>query len=398
RPAESVGCPPVSEPSEGAPGGPPDPAPPRTGSGTGATPLRVERLATRGFRNLGETLLAPGPAFNVIHGDNGAGKSNLLEALHYLGALKSFRGAKTDDLIGLDAERALVQAKISGEAAPRIFRVLLERRKARRLQLDGKRPRSIATWHGALQVVLFHPGDLTLAMGSPEPRRAFLDRILEQMDATYAAALSTYSKALRSRNRLLKLEQLDRRSITAYDAILCQAGEVIGQTRARLVDDIAPRAEQAFASVAGVELPLEVRYEPRVEPTQEAIRAALAKAWEKDRARGFTADGPHGDDLALRVREGVKARHHASQGQHRAIVLALKVAELDVLTARIGRVPILLLDDVSSELDRSRNRRLFALLRQLGGQVFLTTTHPEFILLEEDRVDFRVEAGSIEGD
>lgn len=348
----------------------------------------------KGFRNLTTERLDPGPHFNVIHGDNGAGKSNLLEAIHYLGSLRSFRGAKTDDLIQLDETQAALSAKISGDVAPRIFRVALDRDKARKLQLDGKRPRSIATWHGAIQMVLFHPGDLTLAMGSPEPRRTFLDRILEQMDATYGSTLSSYTKALRSRNRLLKKDDIDRRSVTAYDSILSQAGAIIGQTRARLIEDLAPRTEKAFAEVAGVELPLEVRYAPRVEPDPDVILQKLRASYDKDRARGFTAEGPHGDDLSLRVRS-VKAKHHASQGQHRAIVLALKVAELDVLASRIGRVPILLLDDVSSELDRSRNRRLFELLSKLGGQVFLTTTHPEFILLENDRRDFHVESGTI---
>ncbi|MCA9611472.1 MAG: DNA replication and repair protein RecF, partial [Myxococcales bacterium] len=336
--------------------------------------------------------------FNVVHGDNGAGKSNLLEAIHYLGALKSFRGARSEDLIGVEEEKALLQARVSGESFGRTLKVLLARSEARKLALDDKRPRSTAHWLLAVPMVLFHPGDAGLAMGPPEPRRAYLDRILEQMDATYGATLASYGKALRSRNRLLKMDDVDRRSVTAYDAVLAQAGAIVGQTRARLVEDLAPRAERAFVEVAGVELPLEVRYEPRVTPDPEALAAALAKSYEKDRARGFTAEGPHADELALRVRrssDAVAAKHHASQGQHRAIVLALKVAELDVLAARVQRVPILLLDDVSSELDRSRNRRLFELLQRLGGQVFLTTTHAEFILLEEQRVDFRVEAGAV---
>jgi DNA replication and repair protein RecF len=367
------------------------------------TALRVERLVTRGFRNLGTTTLDPGPGFNVVHGDNGAGKSNLLEAIHYLGALRSFRGARAEDLVGVEDDKALLQARVSGESFGRTLKVLISRTEPRRLALDDKRPRSTAQWLLAVPMVLFHPGDAGLAMGPPEPRRAYLDRILEQMDATYAATLASYQKALRSRNRLLKLENVDRRSVIAYDGVLAQAGAIVGQTRARLVDDLAPRAERAFVEVAGVELPLEVRYEPRVEPDPDAIVAALAKSYEKDRARGFTAEGPHSDELALRVRREADAvaakhfaaKHHASQGQHRAIVLALKVAELDVLAARVSRVPILLLDDVSSELDRSRNRRLFELLRRMGGQVFLTTTHAEFILLEEERTDFRVEAGVV---
>lgn len=361
--------------------------------------LRVEFLRTRGFRNLrGATPessfqdLKPGPHFNVISGDNGAGKSNLLEALHYLGALKSFRGAKTQDLVGLESEDAILAARVSGDVLPHRFEIALSRSRARKLQLDGKRPRSLSRWHQSIQVVLFHPGDLTLAMGAPEPRRAFLDRILEQMDPTYSSSLASYQKALRSRNRLLKDEERDPRAFAAYEAVLAQAGAIVGQTRARLVEDLAPRAEEAFRDVAGVELPLEVRYRPRVEPDPEIIQRALREAFRKDLARGFTADGPHADDLELRVRQ-VAAKHHASQGQHRAIVLALKVAELDVLGAKVGKVPVLLLDDVSSELDRTRNRRLFALLAKLGGQVFLTTTHPEFILLEDDRVDLAVEGG-----
>jgi DNA replication and repair protein RecF len=243
-------------------------------------------------------------------------------------------------------------------------------------------------------MVLFHPGDLILASGAPDKRRAFVDRMLEQLDPIYGSTLLSYEKALRSRNRLLKEERADRRSVRAFDAILSKAGAVIGQARSRVIDDLAPRVERAFTEVFAGETPLRVRYQPRVEPTEAAIAEALGRSFDKDRARGFTADGPHGDDLQLQL-HGVGARHHGSQGQHRTIVLALKTAELDLLSERGGRVPILLLDDVSSELDRSRNRRFFEVLSHAGGQVFLTTTHPEFILLEDDRVDFKVDDGRV---
>ncbi len=357
--------------------------------------LRVERLIVRGFRNLADLDLSPGPRFNVLAGDNGQGKSNLLEAVYYLGSLASFRGAGREDLIGHEHERALLAARFVTSPAPIKAQVRLSRREGRQLALDEKRPRSTGAWLTALPMVLFHPGDVALAGGSPEARRAFLDRILEQMDATYGRASQTYRKALRSRNRLLKQERADPRSITAYDELLAASGAVIGQSRARLAADLKPRVEDAFREVAGEELPLELAYRPRVEPTVEAIRRALAGSLAKDLARGFTVEGPHGDDLALTVRER-GARHHASQGQHRMMVLALKVAELDVLTHRVGQVPALLLDDVSSELDPVRNRRLFALLDRLGGQVFLTTTQRELIRLEDGRVDFRVAAGRVE--
>jgi DNA replication and repair protein RecF len=356
--------------------------------------LRIGRLAARGFRNLQPLELAPGPCFNVVHGDNGAGKSNLLEVIYYLGSLRSFRGARTDDMVALTEPASRFEARVLGEAAPRTYRVGLERGRARQLALDGKRPRSIATWHGSIHMVLFHPGDVLLAGGPPEGRRALLDRILEQVDPAYGPALAAYTKALRSRNRLLRQEPVSRKAVQAYDGVLARSGAEVGQRRIRIVEELADRASAAFAEVVGEALPLEVKYRPRVDPDAQAIAAALERAFDKDVARGFTADGPHADDLGLELRQ-VAARHHASQGQQRAIVLALKVAELDVLTRRTGKVPILLLDDVSSELDRARNRRLFELLGRLGGQVFLTTTHPEFILLDHDRVDFHVKSGQI---
>jgi len=357
--------------------------------------LRLERLAVRGFRNLADLDLEPGPRFNVLSGDNGQGKSNLLEAVCYLGSLDSFRLARKDALIRHEAQRAVIAGKLAASPAPITAKIALDRRKARSLALNDKRPRSRGVWIATLPMVLFHPGDLSLAHGSPQGRRDFLDRVLAQMDSGYSKTTAAYTKALRSRNRLLKREDADRRSITSYDELLATHGAAIGQARAALVEALEPLTVDAFTQVAGTELPLEVAYRPRVEPTAEAIRAALGRSLTKDLARGFTAEGPHGDDLGLTVRER-GARHAASQGQHRMMVLALKIAELHALTRRVGRVPILLLDDVSSELDPTRNARLMQVLDALGGQVFLTTTQRELIRIEEGRVDWTVQSGRVE--
>ncbi|AKF11423.1 DNA replication/repair protein RecF [Sandaracinus amylolyticus] len=357
--------------------------------------LRFEQLFARQWRNLAPLDLAPGARFNVISGDNGQGKSNLLEALCYLGSLQSFRGAPAEELVSRDADSAVIAAKVSGPPAPHTLKVRVHRGgKARELALDDKRPRSVATWLGVCPVVLFHPGDLELAQGGPDARRALLDAILSEMDPSYAATLATYGKALRSRNRLLREEMPDRRAITSFDPIVASAGAVLGRAREELVREIAPVTVRVAGEILGGEIPLEVRYVPRVPPSEEAILEALVRSLDKDLARGFTAEGPHADELALEV-HARGAKHHASQGQQRTLVLALKVAELEVLAKRIGRVPPLLLDDVSSELDRTRNERFFALLAEMGGQVFLTTTHPELIRLAEGRVDWHVEAGRV---
>ncbi|MDD9970528.1 MAG: DNA replication/repair protein RecF [Myxococcales bacterium] len=354
----------------------------------------MEQLELRGFRNLLPLVFEPGGRFNVIHGDNGQGKSNLLEAIDYLGRLKSFRGATTEELIGGEAQAADLRARFANEPLSRNVHIHLPRQGRRQCVVDGKRMRSRSEYAAQQQIVLFHAGDLRLATGSPEGRRAFLDRMLEQFDPSYASSLAAYERALRSRNRLLKLESPKRAAIAAYDELLASAGAVIGQSRARLVLEMAPSVARTFEEISQQQMHLELAYAPRVQPEVERIKATLAAALPKDLARGFTADGPHADDLQFKTR-GVQAKRFASQGQHRAIVLALKVTELHELGRRVGRVPVLLLDDVSSELDRTRNRLLFERLSSLGGQVFLTTTHPEFILIEHDRLDFRIEAGGV---
>jgi DNA replication and repair protein RecF len=354
----------------------------------------LESLRVRDFRNLRLVELSPGRHFNVVWGDNGQGKSNLLEAIDYLGSLNSFRGAKADELICESAQNAELLARVTGDVLPHEHRVRLSREGRREVQLDGKRPRSSAAYLQALPVVLFHPGDLNLTLGSAEARRSFLDRLLVRLDAVYASALAAYTRALASRNKVLKSDSPSRKALTAYDELLASAGSVIGQARAGLSAELGPRVSSAFAEISPEGPAVALAYEPRVEPSVNAIRKALQESLEKDLARGFTAEGPHADELAVRLKE-TRARRYASQGQHRAIVLALKIAELIELEQRTGNTPLLLLDDVSSELDRERSRRFFALLNRLGGQVFLTTTRPELVVVEGDRKDLQVIDGVV---
>jgi len=356
--------------------------------------MRIEALELRGFRNLAPLSLAPTARFNVFFGDNGAGKSSVLEALSYVSALESFRSAKKEDMVQRGAPEARIHARVGGAILPQVVRIALPRESARRVEVDGKRPATLGSYFSAFPSVLFHPGDVELMAAGPEPRRAFLDRMLAQMSPSYARIRAEYEKALRSRNRLLKAERVERRAVAAYDAILAERGAVIGASRAELSALLKPLVEAHFAEITEHALPIRVEYALRTEPTVEALAKALSDGFERDLVRGFTGVGPHGDDLHVDV-EHTRVKHFASQGQHRAIVLSLKVAELRVLTERTARVPILLLDDVSSELDRSRNRRFFGLLARLGGQVFLTTTHPEFIMLGDHRTDFAVEAGTL---
>lgn len=353
--------------------------------------LQVTELRLRGFRNLEPLHLVPGPRFNVLSGENGQGKSNVLEGIRYVSALDSFRGASTEDLIQSGEDRAELSILTNTLPLPHRMEVRLSRGLARAPSMDGKRLRSTLSWLGVLPSVLFHPGDLALAQGSPEGRRTLLDRILTEMDPHYGVTLRDYLKALRSRNRLLKMEHVDRSAVTAFDPLLASLGMEIVANRGRVLSELAAPAQVAFAKIAGDDVPLRIRYRPRV---ASDLLAALHRSIDRDLARGFTAEGPHGDDIELGVKGG-SAKQHASQGQQRVLVLALRIAELSVLAERTGRIPVLLLDDVSSELDRQRTARFFELLGELGGQVFLTTTRAELIQVGGSRVDWTVRAGRV---
>lgn len=356
--------------------------------------LRVAECTLVDFRNLARLELTPGPRFNVLSGDNGQGKSNVLEGLRYVSALDSFRGASSEDLIQVGKDKAELSLLLPASPLPHRLEVRLSRGLARQPVLDGKRPRSTLTWLGVLPTVLFHPGDLALAQGSPEGRRTLLDRILTEMDPSYGVTLRDYLKALRSRNRLLKIEDVDRRAVSAFDPVLAETGARIVRLRTEVLGQLVPHAKATFLRIVGDEVPLTIRYRARVPADASIIRETLARSLDKDLARGFTADGPHADDVELGVKAG-SAKQHASQGQQRVLVLSLRVAELLVLKERTGKIPVLLLDDVSSELDPRRSERFFALLSELGGQVFLTTTRASLIEVEGERRDFRVASGIV---
>ncbi len=357
-------------------------------------PFRLLRLELTGFRNLVPTQLELGWRFNVFSGPNGAGKSNLLEAVGLLCAARSFRGARMQVLLAEGASHARLQGWAEAKPLPEARRILMEAPSRRRLLHEGKRPRSIAWWRARWPVVWFHPGSLQLSAGAPQVRRAWLDALLDLLEPAASADRRAYERALRSRNRLLREDARDEGALLAYERVLADRGPRLVSARRRLLTELAPRAERAFAAVVGEALPLEVSYEASAPADPEAFLRHLSERRAHDARLKRTTEGPHADDVSMRLR-GLGTRGRASQGQHRAVALAFKVAEAALLAERLGRAPMLLLDDVSSELDPERNERLFALLSSQGGQVLLTTTDPAFIRLRQERRDFRVRRGRI---
>lgn len=341
--------------------------------------MRIQRAELFDFRNIVRASLCLAPRLTALVGPNGQGKTNAIEALYTLAALRPLRSIPRTDLIRAGAERASVRATVHKETNGLEHELALElRRGGRALEKDGKRVEAGA-FLGHLVAVAFTPDELEVSKGAPELRRKLLDRTLLGLRPAYLAIALRYARALKARNRLLVDGGPDE-LLDAYDAQIAEHGAAIAVARAELVSRFGPRAISRFESIATPAPLLEVAYastlkdalKPTVAETRDAFAAKLLGRRRLDRERRKTTVGPHLDDLELLL-DGAPARLRASQGQHRALVLALKLAEIEQLTEALGEPPVLLLDDISSELDAERSRQLFEALSTLAGQVVLTT-------------------------
>lgn len=318
-----------------------------------------------------------------------------------MAALRSFRTSKLSDLVRFGAASAKLGARVLKAELTRVYEVELAPG-SRKVRLDGKAVRPLARYFGAFNVVVFTPEDLALPRGAPADRRRFLDRGVFNLESSYLPIASDFDKVLKTRNSVLKQagqgsvagRQLDE-LLAVYDTQLAGLAVQIIAARERFLAALSPELERAFSEITRSGLRATARYTSkwsRLSP--EVIEQMLRDGRARDLASQSTQQGPHRDDVILDL-DGREAGSFASQGQLRAIMLAWKTAELAVLGRAHGDSPILLLDDVSSELDPSRNEFLFEHLAGLAGQCFITTTHASHVLLHRDRADYRLQNGRI---
>jgi DNA replication and repair protein RecF len=271
--------------------------------------------------------------------------------------------------------------------------------------VDGKPVRDPDELFGGLATVAFTPDDLAVVKGGPEGRRRLLDRAVQNRHPAHLAIAREYGRALRARNELLRQDAAPA-LVESFDGPLARVGAQLRARREQVLGEIRPHAQAAFEEVARSEARLELTYLASGResddlgeggPSLEArLLQALRRRLPRDRERGYTSVGPHADDLGLSLGEQA-ARLYASQGQSRAVVLAFKIGEIEALRRAQGRAPLLLLDDVSSELDPARNGFLMAYLAALDGQVVLTTTDPKLVAqgAAKDALFQRVEKGRL---
>lgn len=390
--------------------GAPSPAPP----GAGLSSLRLFN-----FRNYEELSLDLGPGLNFFVGENAQGKTNLLEAVATLLLTRSPRAGTAAELLRWGADEAAVDAVMVRATLAELLTLRL--RRIHDAELDGEleaRPRisrvtsrdghpiSPRDLLGRWPVVLFWPDDLQLVKSGPEARRRLLDVLVSQLDRAAADELVRYRRVLEQRNSLLRRLHAEggppADHLRPFDDALVLHGAGVQLARAGLVRELAPLAASAHAEISDSAELLELRYLPQSgQPSEDreilvaALRRALGRAHAEELARGTTVVGPHRDDLEFLL-NGRPARSTASQGQQRSTVLATKIAEVRLVSARSERMPLLLLDDVLSELDPSRRERLLGAVSGRGDSPqTLVTSSEETAVGAHPARRFLVQRGSV---
>jgi DNA replication and repair protein RecF len=358
--------------------------------------MRVESLSTLGFRNLGKAELGLGDGVTLLHGPNGAGKTNLLEALYMALAGRSCRTRADRETIEFGEPLARAEAVVEDAGERRTFLAAVDRAEGRRHLVNGSpAPPDSARLRPALSV--FMPDRLALVKGPPAARRSHLDGFVAALHPARAEARRRYARALAQRNALVgrvRAGSAAPDSLGAWDAELAAAGIELMENRSAAVAELAPRFATA-ATELGLGDDAGLEYRPRSRASDaDGLRGELADRRESDVARGFSGHGPHLDELAVTVASRA-ARRYASQGQQRMALLALLFAERDALLEGERTPPLLLLDDVTSELDPGRRELLSARLVSGGGQALITATEATHLPASCPRTEVAVRDGAL---
>ncbi len=357
----------------------------------------LEKLKLRCYRNLAGVDLVWNEHFNVIYGENAQGKTNLLEAIYLLGHLKSFRSARGQELIEHTAESAWIGAVVNKGGVIHQLEIGLQR-KGRNPRVDGKTVKKLSQFLGYLRTVLFTPEELSNIKGFPAGRRALLDRAILQTEPAYLDRVQEYDKILRQRNQLLK-QQANEAELVPWTEALINTGSRIRYDRTKYLQRFLPLLCQVYKEITGGTESAGLNYTVELN-SQEELRVQLAATFarlaSRERKLGLSLAGPHRDDLDFLVDER-SLRSFGSQGQQRSFLLAFKAAQVMDLEEEHQEPPVLLLDDLASELDSRRQEGFFNFLLNRRGQVFLTSAQQPLLAdnIQQTASFFKVDQGLV---
>ena len=351
----------------------------------------------KNFRNYTEESINFSDGLNIIYGRNAQGKTNLAEAVYYLCTGTSPRAKRDKQLIRRGEEYAEISAETEGRYGKlELYARICET--GREIRINGNKISRNADILGNLFSVFFSPRELRLIQDGPDERRRFLNVFISQLSRPYYIALVRYNRVLEQRNNLLK----DKNPDTAYDLLpvwdeeLCKYAAAVACRRAEYISRLAPRASEIHARLTDGSEELKISPEKKYAGSEEEIKnklySELRNNYERDLRLGFTASGPHRDDISIEI-NGEDAKMYASQGQTRTAALSLKLAEVEIFKEVSGEYPVLVLDDVLSELDLPRRKKLMGCTS--GFQTVLTCTHAERVLGGLDANRIKIEGGKV---
>ena len=359
--------------------------------------MQIKKLFLQNFRNYESETFTFTDGLNVLFGKNAQGKTNCAEAVFYLCTGTPMRIRHDKQLIKIGAE----SAKIIAEAENRYGKVTIEAdiyENKREIRLNGGKISKNADLMGNINSVFFSPGELRLIQDGPDERRRFMNISISQTSPAYYTALLRYNKILDQRNALLKNPDasLILETLPIWDEQLCKYAGVIIKKRMEFLEKLSPYAKEMHAFLTDGNEDLEIKPDKKYDGDETEVAKTLMRRlennYEKDLRLGFTTLGPHRDDLEFYV-SGADAKSYASQGQTRTCALSLKLAEVQIFKDLSGEYPILVLDDVMSELDLRRRKKLLQKIR--GLQTILTCTHAERVLYGAESNKIRIEGGHV---
>src|SRR6266568_3948219 len=361
--------------------------------------MRLCSVAVADFRNVCSVHIEPGERFNLLYGLNGQGKTNLLEAIYLLGSPRSFRTSRLQELVRHGERQARILGTVESNGIENSLRLVIEAA-GRKVEIDGKAVHKASELHGKLNSVVFSPDDTGMVRSGPESRRRYLDRAVYMGDIGYLHCWHSYQRILKQRNHLLKSS--DRTGLDIWTEQLAETGAEVIDRRLRFVAVLDNKLRKYYATISGNSETSSLGYQPDgvQSSDRELIREELLELFKRhqrsDERYGTTTAGPHRDDLAFILDER-PLKAFGSQGQQKSFVLALKMAEMDNLCDTFGEAPLLLLDDMSSELDARRNHNLMEFLTTREIQVFITTTErsPALLAAAPHCAVFHVEDGNL---
>ncbi len=344
--------------------------------------MELKQLKLIDFRNYVQATIDFFSGVHIFYGKNGAGKTSILEAVYYLALTKSFRTAQDRHLIRHQQNMFRVEGDFQSDQGRALHcGIAYSLQQGKRLTVDGQRIERFAEYIGQLPVVLLHPADLMLSQGSPSTRRRFLDVLLCQSSHVYLHHLSRYNRTLKQRNQLLQSYPEERAALEAWDAQLAEHGALLMARRLTAVEELSEQVALLYQQLSQTAASVKLVYRSSVplngsDRPEEAFLQALKRNRATDLQLGYTGVGPHRDDVLFLI-NGKPFRNYASQGEHKTLIVALKLAEHQYLKEHVARQPIFLFDDLFGELDAQRIGQMLGYLGKIG-QVLVTTTSRTF--------------------